>query len=287
MHRLHNARSIAIDALSCRKRAFGVSTAVLNDTSDTDSSRTQGQSHIVDLGKDDDSRNGKTVIEQGQRDGHGLGHDYMPGKLSRSLRRRRDPSHAKSSYTATEHIDAKTTSSSSNLDSLVREITQPFKNPLLRESTQRSKHPLEGIIDVCARNSHHVVPATGASKRRKKEKHPRGEKAKALGKAKTGGAGTRPVVESARASLAKLDAERAGTLQLLMASRGNNPLLSNDATLGWGEDVLRPGNDESTIHSLNKMLGKSKTRLDPPAAYTPSPTLYPPRGRVSSTTRGI
>lgn len=240
MHRLHNARSIAIDALTCRKRAFGVSTAVLNDTSDTgtDSNRTQGQ-HIVDLGKpEDDSRSVKTVTEQGQEDGHGHGHgqNYMPGKLSRSLRRRRDPSHAKNSHTATEHIDAKTTSSSSNLDSLVRDIIQPFKNPLLRNITQRSERPLEGIVDVCARNSRHVVLGAGTSKRRKKEKHPRAEKAKALGKAKTGGAGTRPVVESARASLAKLDADRAGTLQLLMASRGNNPLPSNDPTLGWGED---------------------------------------------------
>lgn len=98
----------------------------------------------------------------------------------------------------------------------------------------------------------------------KKEKQPRAEKAKALGKAKAGGAGTRPVVESARASLAGLDAQRAGTLQLLMAcSQENNPSARNDFTTGWGTDALRPGKEEAaTAHSLKTFSDINRSEIN-------------------------
>ncbi|KAG1897421.1 mitochondrial protein Pet127-domain-containing protein [Suillus fuscotomentosus] len=98
MHRLQNARSIAISALTCRRRAFGVSAGVLNANSDADSnqSQSQGQSQIVDLGKDK-SRSRETANEQGQQAGHGKGQEHTLGKLSRSLRSQRDSSRSNSS----------------------------------------------------------------------------------------------------------------------------------------------------------------------------------------------
>jgi hypothetical protein len=161
--------------------------------------------------------------EQGQQGGHGQGHTL--GKLSRSLHSRHDLScsHANSSNTTEEHTDAKTTSSSFNTDPFIQEITQKIDSLV------------EGTIDSCIRNSRHVVPAAGASKRRKKEKQPR--KKNALGKAKSGSAGTRPAVESARASLAGFDAKRAGVLQLLLEGSGETNRLGKDGcTTGWGED---------------------------------------------------
>ncbi|KAG2336896.1 Pet127-domain-containing protein [Suillus weaverae] len=267
MHRLHNARSIAIGALTYRKRAFGVSAGVLNSNSDAGSNRSQsrGQSQSVDkLGKDD-SRSRETVSdEQGQQGGHGQGH--VLGELSRALRSQRDPSrsHANSAYTAEDYTDPKTTSSSFNTDPLIQEITQKIDSAV------------EETINSCIRNPHHVVPAAGVSKRRKKEKQPR--KKKALGKAKFGGAGARPAVESARASLAGFDAKRAGVLQLLLEGSGETNRLAKDGwTTGWGEDALRPGENES--HGLQGSFSgdgrqseiKSTRRGQPPHIRHPLP----------------
>ncbi|KAG1787452.1 RNA processing-related protein, mitochondrial RNA degradation [Suillus plorans] len=102
MHRLQNARSIAISALTCRRRAFGVSAGVLNANSDADSNQSQGQSQIVDLGKDK-SRSGEMVNEQGKQSGHGQGQEYTFGKLSRSLRSQRDSSRSNSSVQNPHH----------------------------------------------------------------------------------------------------------------------------------------------------------------------------------------
>lgn len=104
MHRLQNARSIAISALTCRRRAFGVSASVLNANSDADSnqSQSQSQSQIVDLGKDP-SQSRETANEQGQQGGHGKGQEYTLGKLSRSLRSQRDSSRSNSSVQNPHH----------------------------------------------------------------------------------------------------------------------------------------------------------------------------------------
>jgi hypothetical protein len=264
MHRLHlSARSIAIDALSYRKRAFGVSASVLNANSDADSNRSQSQDQIqnVDLGKDD-SRSRETVNDQqGKQGGHGQ--DCTVGKLSRVLRNQHDASrnHATSSYTTEEHTDAKTTSSAFNT------------TPLIQEITQKIDSALEETINACIRNSHHVVPTPGVSKRRKKEKQPRKKKAKLTG------SGARPAVESARASLAGFDAKRAGVLKLLSEGSGETNRLAKDGwTTGWGEDALRPGENENygLQESFSRDEGQSgikSTRLEQPP-HTRHPLPY-------------
>ncbi|KAG1837781.1 mitochondrial protein Pet127-domain-containing protein [Suillus subalutaceus] len=264
MRRLHlHARSIAIGGLTCRKRAFGVSAGVLNANSDADSNRSQSQSRdqsqSVDLGKDD-SRSRETVNDEQAKQG---GHGDILEKLSRSLRSQRDPSrnHANSSCTTEEHTDAKTTSSSFNLPPLIQEITQKIDSAV------------EETINSCIRNPQHVIPPAGVSKRRKKEKQPR--KKKASGK---GGAGVRPAVESARASLAGFDAKRAGVLQLLLEGSGETNRLAKDGwTTGWGEDALRPGENENyglqgSFSGDGRQSGiKSPGRGQPPHIRHPLP----------------
>ncbi|KAG2127544.1 mitochondrial protein Pet127-domain-containing protein [Suillus bovinus] len=219
MHRLHNARSIAIGALTCRRRAFGVSAGVLNANSDAGSNQSQSQdrSQSVDLGNTD-SRSRETVNdEQGQKGGHEQGPVHVLGKLSRSLRSQRD--------------------SRSN---------------------------------SCIRNSQHVVPAPGVSKKRRKEKHPK--------KRKVGGGGTRPAVESARASLAGFDAKRLELMQILFEGSGKTKRLAKDSWItGWGEDALRPGENEN--HELRESFSgdgpqnrvKSTRRGQPPHQRHPLP----------------
>ncbi|KAG1733018.1 mitochondrial protein Pet127-domain-containing protein [Suillus paluster] len=219
MHRLHNARSIAIGALSCRKRAFGVSASVLNANSDAGSTRSQNQNQ--DLGKDESPSRETVDGEQGEQDGQG--HGYIAGKLSRSLRSRREPQrrHANSSYAKEEHADANTTRSSFDAESFIEIIT--------KKSDSAADIP----------SSHHV-PVAGASKRRQKDKQPK--KKKGQGKVKIKFVNARPTVESARASLAGFDAKRTGVLQLLLKGSGEINHSERDGwTTGWGEDVLRPG----------------------------------------------
>ncbi|KAG1718268.1 mitochondrial protein Pet127-domain-containing protein [Suillus lakei] len=262
MHRLHNARSIAIGALTYRKRAFGVSAGVLNANSDAGSTRSQSQSRSqsVDLGMDE-SRSGETVnVEKGQ--GHTL------GKLSHALRSQRDPScnNANKLYAATEeHSDAKTTNTSFNNDPLIQEITQKIGNAVEETINSRIRNP-----------QHDRVPAAGASKRRKKEKQPR--KKKAQGKAKFGSAGARPAVESARASLAGFDAKRAGVLQLLLKGSGETNRLAKDSwTTGWGKDALQPGENgnytlQESFSGDGRESGNGSTRRGrPPHIRHPLP----------------
>lgn len=197
MHRLCNARSIAIGALTGRKRGFNVSAGVLNANSDAGSNQNQNQS--VDLEKDN-GQSGTVNDEQGKQDAE---HRYRDDSrnLSRTLLKQR--------Y-----------SSKDKLSSIMEKTFAP-----------------------CTRNTH-VVPTASFSKRRRKEKQPRYKKA--LGKGKFGDAGTRPAVESARASLAGFDAKRAGVLQILSeGSEEARHLVKEDWTTGWGEDALRPGENES------------------------------------------
>ncbi|KAG2038712.1 mitochondrial protein Pet127-domain-containing protein [Suillus americanus] len=269
MRRLHlNARSIAIGGLTYRKRAFGVSAGVLNANSDADSNRSQSQSQDqsqgVDLGEDDSQSRETVNDEQGKQGGHEQGH--ILEKLSRALRSQHDLSrnHANSSCTTEEHTDAITTSSSFKLPPLIREITQQIDSAV------------EETINSCIRNPQHVIPPAGVSKRSKREKQPR--KKKASGKAKFGGAGARPAVESARASLAGFDAKRAGVLQLLSEGSGETNRLAKDGwTTGWGEDALRPGENEKyglqgSFSGDGRQSGiKSPRRGQPPHIRHPLP----------------
>ncbi|KAG2110099.1 hypothetical protein DEU56DRAFT_249334 [Suillus clintonianus] len=219
MHSLQNARSIAIGALACRKRAFGVFADAVNINSDTGSTRSQSKDQSQSLESGKDERRSKETA-QGQQ-----GRQGQRETLSHVLGRRRESSrsHANSSHAAEKHADAKTTSSSVK--------TEPF----IREITKKIDSAVERTINPSTRTPHHVASDAGASRRRKKERQLRNRKEQ--GKADVGDAGARPAVESARASLAGFDMKRTELLELLLGPPGEISRVAKEGwTTGWGED---------------------------------------------------